>query len=170
MTQPMPPGAPPDPYRPGYYRRPVDEPCHRPAPRWLAAALEEQPRRISADVRRELERLGALGAEYGRLRSLTTGDGRYWGSTSGAAPISRPTTSPPSLFDLPPRIVITRGRWTWSIRLDIAGGFIVHQREDGGPYAWTRRRAEAKGRRMLRRYLHDHTPREEHTVDPGGAR
>jgi riboflavin biosynthesis pyrimidine reductase len=64
----------------------------------------------------------------------------------------------------PPRIVVTRhGRWRWSAR--IVHGALVYQREDGGPYAFTRKRIEAKGRRMLRQYLADRTP-EEYEVTP----
>lgn len=58
----------------------------------------------------------------------------------------------PSSFDNTPRIIITRHhRWRWSIR--IVSGLIVYRREDGGPYALTRARAERKGRRLLRAYL-----------------
>jgi hypothetical protein len=139
-------------------------------PAWLDDVVRRTVVDVLADDRRELARLGGLGVEAGRLRSRPVGDGRHWGSTSGAAPTSGPTTRTPDLFDQPTRIVITRRRCTWSIRLDIAGGLLVHRRDDGGPYALTRRRAEAKGRRMLSRYLRAAArPTEEHIVDPSPA-
>jgi hypothetical protein len=58
------------------------------------------------------------------------------------------------LFATPPRAVITRRRWGWDVRLDIYGG-LIYQR---GGHAWTRRGAEARGRRMLARHLRDRNP------------
>jgi hypothetical protein len=77
-----------------------------------------------------------------------------------------PVTGPYEPHDgRPPRIVITReGRWRWSARIKY--GVIEYAREDGGPYAFTRKRIEAKGRRLLRSYLRGPGPAEEHEVTP----
>jgi hypothetical protein len=48
-----------------------------------------------------------------------------------------------------PRIVVTRHRrGRWSARVTV--GIVEYRRWDGGPYAFTQRRAEAKGQRLYR--------------------
>ena len=50
-----------------------------------------------------------------------------------------------------PEIVVTQHRrWWWSVRLDC--GLTDYMRDDGGPHAFTRARAERKGQRLLRSY------------------
>jgi hypothetical protein len=57
--------------------------------------------------------------------------------------------------DDPPRAEVTRHdtRWPfWRYSVSVRAYLIEYRREDGGPYAMTRNRAEAKARRLLRTY------------------
>jgi hypothetical protein len=53
----------------------------------------------------------------------------------------------------PVAVAERRGRWTWTIRIKVAGGYY-------GPWSafGTRRRADAKARRLLARYQRRHAP------------
>lgn len=65
-------------------------------------------------------------------------------------------------IDNTPRAMIQRtGAREWgpgAWRAWVNAGLTCYQREDGGPYAWTREGAERKARKLLSRYIGQRLP------------